>query len=262
MIGNNSSNDKNIVLTPSLLMRLFEWCHEDAANDVAMHKAFEKIVSFNDGVNPLNMESYDIIINGANDGQEPKSTDEDLANAEELGKEVADCGVNLEDVGYSDASFLINMKRGDEFGSSNDEIESFWKGYKAEYDLPLENGETQVNGQLVDELENAVDSYHEGGISGNDCYNAIQQAFANNEQCVDCSRPQISYNDIETYSDSFNCDNCCCQDNPCEEGMTLTIDCDTGEVNDIASRVVQPEELSADTMDQINQVIKLGGLSL
>ena len=45
-LGNSSDKCSKIVVTPSLLMRLFEWCHEDAANDVAMHKVFEKIIRF------------------------------------------------------------------------------------------------------------------------------------------------------------------------------------------------------------------------
>ena len=39
---------KNIIMSPSLLMRLFEWCHEDANDDVDLHKALENIMSFND----------------------------------------------------------------------------------------------------------------------------------------------------------------------------------------------------------------------
>ena len=268
MAVNNTDCQKNkcnkIIITPSLLMRMFEWCHEDAANDVAMHKAFEKIISFTDGVNALDMEDYDIIIKDANEGQAPKSDEEDLENAEELGKEVADCGVNLDDVGYSDASFLINMKRGDEFGSSNDEIESFWKGYEGdegqvEYDYTLPNGDKQVNHELCQRLENAVDSYHEGGISGAKCYDAIKKAFDDNEQCVDCSAPQISYNDIETYNDSFECPTCCSEPN-CEDGMTFTINCDTGELNDCSAPKVPVEELPDETLNQIKQIIALGGL--
>lgn len=75
-LGNSSEKCSKLVLTPSLLMRMFEWCHEDAANDVAMHKAFEKIIAFNDGVNPLNMDVYEAIVDGANDGQE-KEAEED-----------------------------------------------------------------------------------------------------------------------------------------------------------------------------------------
>ena len=50
---NSSNKCSKLVLTPSLLMRMFEWCHEEAKNDVAMHKMMEKIVAFNDGINPL-----------------------------------------------------------------------------------------------------------------------------------------------------------------------------------------------------------------
>lgn len=75
-LGNSSDKCSKIVVTPSLLMRLFEWCHEDAANDVAMHKVFEKIIAFTDGVNPLNMDVYDAIIANANDGQEKDSEEE------------------------------------------------------------------------------------------------------------------------------------------------------------------------------------------
>lgn len=75
-LGNSSDKCSKLVLTPSLLMRMFEWCHEDAANDVAMHKAFEKIIAFSDGVNPLNMDVYEAIIDGANDGQEKESEED------------------------------------------------------------------------------------------------------------------------------------------------------------------------------------------
>jgi len=134
VLGNkfNTISDagKKIILTPSLFMRLLEWAKEDAKDDIALHQVFEKIMAFTDGTNPVGIECYDALIKDATGSSlPPESDEEDLANAEELGKEVADCGVNLDDVGYSDASFLINLKRGDEFGSSNDEIESFWKGY-------------------------------------------------------------------------------------------------------------------------------------
>lgn len=77
---------------------------------------------------------------------------------------------------------------------SKDEESDECENCEPSYDLPMDNGETQVNGELVDELESAVDSYHEGGISGNDCYDAIQQAFANNEQCSNCEMNKIMSN--------------------------------------------------------------------
>lgn len=179
-----------LILTPSLLMRLFEWCHEDAANDVAMHKVFEKIISFSDGVNPLNIDVYDVLINGANDGQEKDSEE----NPDE----------------------------------------------ELNYDLSLENGETQVNGQLVDELENAVDSYHEGGISGNDCYNSIQRAFANNVQ----TEPQISYSDIDTYTTGFGCG---------ETPTVIKLDC----VKDVCGDEECDECLPPEIEKQMYEIINL-----
>lgn len=63
---NTENNDKNIKISFSLLMRLFEWCHEDAKDDVEMHKVMEKLVAFNDGVNPLTIDVYDCLINNVN----------------------------------------------------------------------------------------------------------------------------------------------------------------------------------------------------
>ena len=60
------NSDKNLVISFSLLMRLFEWCHEDAKDDVEMHKVMEKLVAFNDGVNPLTIDVYDCLINDVN----------------------------------------------------------------------------------------------------------------------------------------------------------------------------------------------------
>lgn len=60
------NSDKNLVISFSLLMRLFEWCHEDAKDDVEMHKVMEKLVAFNDGVNPLTIDVYDCLIDNVN----------------------------------------------------------------------------------------------------------------------------------------------------------------------------------------------------
>ena len=196
MLGCGYENNKcnKLILTPSLLMRLFEWCHEDAANDVAMHKVFEKIICFSDGTNPLNIDVYDALINGANDGQEKDSEE-------------------------SDAS-------------------------ECNYDCTTAEGEPQVNGELCDRLENAVASYHEGGISGNTCYDAIQDAFADNVQCDYCQEP-ISCDDIETYHDSFGCGteptviklDCVkdvCDDGQCEECLPPEIEKQMYEIINLA----------------------------
>ena len=84
-------SDKNIILSFSLLMRLFEWCHEEAKNDVAMHKVMEKIVAFNDGINPLTIDTYDVIVANANDGQE--SDKEDCENVSDN-----DCEKHCDDI--------------------------------------------------------------------------------------------------------------------------------------------------------------------
>lgn len=141
-------SDKNIILTPSLLMRLFEWCHEDAKDDVAMHRAFEKIIAFSDGTNPLNMDCYDCIIADSDEktneeeqeGEDlPCADDEDIAHANDLGKCLANAGVDLSSVDYSDIAPVINKTRDglEGYGSSNAELESFWNGYECE---PLKQG--------------------------------------------------------------------------------------------------------------------------
>jgi len=193
-LGNSSDKCSKIVLTPSLLMRLFEWCHEDAANDVAMHKVFEKIISFTDGVNPLNMDVYEAIIANANDGQE---------------KDSEECN----------------------------------------YDCQTADGEPQVNSDLCDRLENAVASYHEGGIDGNCCYNAIQDAFADNVQCDSCcGQEPIDYTAIDTYCQPFG------MGNYDGKPTTITLDC----VKDELPCEECPEEcIPAEAEDEIIKVIQL-----
>ena len=240
---------KKIILTPSLFMRLLEWAKEDAKDDIALHQVFEKIMAFTDGTNPVGIECYDALIKDATGSSlPPESDEEDLANAEAMGKECANCGADLSNVDYSDAGKIIMQDKGNGYGASNAELENFWKGYETSYDLPLENGETQVNGELCDRLENAVASYHEGGISGNDCYDCIQQAFADNVQCPE---QQICCDDIECVSPSF------CQNiTPAVDGMTITIDCEDGSCCDGTECIEQPCATEYD--DQIAKIIKLG----
>lgn len=140
---------KNIIMSPSLLMRLFEWCHEDAQDDVDMHKALENIMSFNDGINPLKIDVYDCIIpetvkaesdgfNVANQEEYealPCSDAQDECCASEMGTCLANAGVDLSNVRYSDVAPIIIQNRDDEelegYGASNKEIESFWDGYES-----------------------------------------------------------------------------------------------------------------------------------
>lgn len=66
--SNNSimsdKSDKKIVISFPLLMRIMEWCHEDAKDDVELHKVMEKLIAFNDGINPLTIDVYDCLIDG------------------------------------------------------------------------------------------------------------------------------------------------------------------------------------------------------
>lgn len=135
MLGNSANNsEKNIVLSFSLLMRLFEWCHEDAANDIAMHKVMEKIVAFSDGKTPLKIDTYETIIDGANDGQESDeseyASDEDMLTAYDLGQRQAENGMDLTNDLTKSASSMITAIKDNGYGVSNAEIEQFCQGYE------------------------------------------------------------------------------------------------------------------------------------
>lgn len=135
MLGNNlgKSNEKNLILSFSLLMRLFEFMHEDAKDDVAMHKVMEKLVAFSDGTNPLTMDVYDCLIADVqtkDDGE--MSSDEDLQMAYDLGQECAINGEELSSCGrdYSMvAGEIITDEKDNGYGASNAELEQFWNGY-------------------------------------------------------------------------------------------------------------------------------------
>lgn len=130
LLGNSTNpKEKSIKLTFSLLMRLFEWCHEDAQSDVDMHKVMEKLMAFNDGINPLTMEVYDCLIA---DVKNPKEcSEEDMDNAYDIGSCCAEMGCDLEDVNYSDVGSIITDIKDDGYGASNAELEKFWNGYEA-----------------------------------------------------------------------------------------------------------------------------------
>lgn len=130
------SSDKNIVMSFSLLMRLFEWCHEEAKDDVQMHQAMEKIVAFNDGVNPLTIDCYDVIITPNN-----MATNTDISQAEELGQQYSDEELSSIGRDYSVVAGEIMQNNGFD-GISNSELDSFWKGYN----IQPNEGETFVIG--------------------------------------------------------------------------------------------------------------------
>lgn len=136
------TSDKNIVVSASLLMRLFEFCHEEAKNDVSMHKVLEKMMAFTDGINPLTIDTYEAIIANVNDGQESdeESDKDDLDNAYDLGAQQAELGNELSDDGrdYSIvAGEMITNDKDNGYGASNAELEAFWNGYESE---PLKKG--------------------------------------------------------------------------------------------------------------------------
>jgi len=135
--SNKPSKDKNLVVSFSLLMRLFEWCKEDAKDDVDLHKMMEKLVAFNDGVNPLTIDVYDCLISDIKpkeENDESYASDEDLQNAYELGQEYAENDIELSSDGgdYSlVAGEIITDEKDNGYGASNSELEQFWQGYNA-----------------------------------------------------------------------------------------------------------------------------------
>lgn len=124
-------SDKNLVLSFSLLMRLFEWCHEDAKDDIDMHKAMEKLVAFSDGRTPLTIDCYEAIV-----GKDWSNED-----AYELGKKQAENGMDLTPIEPRDysktAGSMITAAKDNGEGASNNEIFAFWDGYEGK---PLEQG--------------------------------------------------------------------------------------------------------------------------
>ena len=147
VLGNKmgKTNDKNIIISMSLLMRLFEFMHEDAKDDVAMHNVMEKIVAFTDGINPLTMEVYDSLISGSETKEEDEATEDDMDSAYNLGKSMANCCADMHNVDYSDVGKIITTVKDDGYGASNGELEQFWNGYEdcdktpccSEYDVDM-----------------------------------------------------------------------------------------------------------------------------
>ena len=129
---NKKSNDKNIIVSFSLLMRLFEFMHEDAANDVDMHKVMEKLVAFSDGVNPLTMDVYDCLIADVKPQETSEyATEEDMETSYNIGNCCANVCCGMDDINYRDAGAIITDIKDDGYGASNAEIDNFWKGYCA-----------------------------------------------------------------------------------------------------------------------------------
>lgn len=218
----SSSNEKNLILSFSLLMRLFEWCHEDAKDDVAMHKAMEKLVAFSDGVNPLTIDVYDCVISGANDGQESDKSediadDNDMKAAYDLGCQQAENGMDLSMTDYSDVGLLIASEKNNGYGASNAELEQFWNGYNGE---PLKQG-------CFTELDI------------NDAVNKVNHCYHNNELV---NSPKMSFDKGFKQHDLR------------QQPTVITINGDeVPYCNDCAG-----EMLDSDTLQEIQNIINVG----
>lgn len=169
---------KNIILSSSLLMMLLEWAAKQGENDMALHQALENIMSFNDGVNPLKIDCFNIIVPDTVDETLPcqsteiKSCDEeDKECASEIGACLANAGVNMSNVPYSDVAPIIIQSRNDDdldgYGASNAEIESFWDGYESVEPITMNCGdepccsqpcEEVINDDLQAEIDNIINS--------------------------------------------------------------------------------------------------------
>lgn len=169
---------KNIILSSSLLMMLLEWAAKQGENDMALHQALENIMSFNDGVNPLKIDCFNIIVPETVDETLPcqsteiKSCDEeDKECASEIGACLANAGVDMSNVPYSDVSPIIIQSRSnddlDGYGASNAEIESFWDGYESVEPITMTCGdepccsqpcEEVINDDLQTEIDNIINS--------------------------------------------------------------------------------------------------------
>lgn len=176
MIYGTKGNDKNILISPSLLMRLFEWCHEDATDDVSMHNVFERIIAFNDGINPLSMDSYHVIISNANDdskdNSEDNSTNQETNDNMNLNKCITDiCYDSKLNIPYIlDSSIITNESRIDNFekyGAYTDEDtgEVFCKCSWCNEEYPIEELKIEKDlGPLCRQCIRGIESREKGLI--------------------------------------------------------------------------------------------------
>ena len=168
IINCEKSSEKNLVISFSLLMRLFEWCKEDAKDDVDLHKVMEKLVAFNDGVNPLKIDVYDCLIADIQNCE--YANEEDLQMAYDLGQEYAENGVELSSDGrdYSlVAGEIITDEKDNGYGASNAELEQFWQGFEATeptvIELNCEDGlpsecpnKCELDDETIKEIQNLI----------------------------------------------------------------------------------------------------------
>lgn len=166
---------KNIIVSSSLMMMLLEWASKQGDNDMALHQALENLMSFTDGVNPLKIDCFNVIVPEQPSCEEVEVKDcceDDKECASEIGACLANAGVDLSNVNYSDVSPMIIQNRDNEelegFGASNAEIESFWDGYESVDPMAIncseeepccqEPCEPEIETDLQTEIDNIINS--------------------------------------------------------------------------------------------------------
>ena len=129
---------KNIIVSSSLMMMLLEWASKQGDNDMVLHQALENLMSFTDGVNPLKIDCFNVIVPEQPSCEEVEVKDcceDDKECASEIGACLANAGVDISNIPYSDVAPIIIQNRNNEdlegYGASNSEIESFWDGYES-----------------------------------------------------------------------------------------------------------------------------------
>lgn len=166
---------KNIIVSSSLMMMLLEWASKQGDNDMVLHQALENLMSFTDGVNPLKIDCFNVIVPEQPSCEEVEVKDcceDDKECASEIGACLANAGVDLSNVNYSDVSPMIIQNRDNEelegFGASNAEIESFWDGYESVEPMTMicseeepccqEPCEPEIETDLQTEIDNIINS--------------------------------------------------------------------------------------------------------
>ena len=164
---------KNLIISSSLMMMLLEWASKQGDNDIALHQALENMMSFNDGVNPLKIDCFEVIVPETVKA-EPSEVPEDLSDIEggECVKAFTD-GFNL--ANQEECEVLPCLDTQDECCASkidaclaNNEAESFWDGYESVEPQKIEYyGEEPVSikqpivqkdeNEISDDLQSEID---------------------------------------------------------------------------------------------------------
>ena len=166
---------KNIIVSSSLMMMLLEWASKQGDNDMVLHQALENLMSFTDGVNPLKIDCFNVIVPEQPSCEEVEVKDcceDDKECASEIGACLANAGVDISNVPYSDVAPIIIQNRNNEdlegYGASNSEIESFWDGYESVDPMAIncseeesccqEPCEPEIEADLQTEIDNIINS--------------------------------------------------------------------------------------------------------